>query len=315
MQLGLTTDQLAERRKRLHAGDAANVMAGNYRAVFRRIKGLDPDDDLRGEFRVQLGSYTEPFNLAWTMRQTGRTIDYYSGNALMRHVWNNLTCNEMPRLGSAAIADELVICKRHPFMAANLDGMTTTPEGHPSVIDAKHVARATEQEVLRYTPAGVWQATCAGTDWWGLSWIVGNKWEPPTFQEVDPLYQAEMIQRATDCWSWIENGEEPPEAEAEAVLPPKPTPKLRSIAAPVEEDEVWAAMVRKDNWLSEARDHIRAIIGTDAAAKVNAIHRASMKELVPPEVGEITLGRYRFNRSKAGAVTQVVAKLETDNER
>ncbi len=99
----------------------------------------------------------------------------------------------------------------------------------------------------------------------------------------------------------------------EPVLAPKPTPKLRSIVVPVEEDEVYEAMCRKDNWLSEARDHIKAIIGTDAAAKVNAIHKAEMKTLVPPDVGEIALGRYHYKRSKADAITQTVAKLEEDD--
>jgi len=309
MTLGLSDAQKAERKLRLHAGDAASIMAGDYRAVWARFQPGYVDDDLSGEFRVQLGSYTEPFNLAWTQAATGRAIEYFSANPLMRAVWEAIAGRPSTY---EANPEELVICKRHPFMACNLDGMTTTPEGHRSVIDAKHVGRSGEAEILRYTPAGVWQATCAGTDWWGLSIICGNKWEPPVFQAVDPLYQAEMIARATECWGYIERGEEPPEAEAAPVLAPKPTPKLRSLHVPVEEDEVYEAMVRQDNWLSEARDHIRAIIGTDAAAKVNAIHRNDMKTLVPPDVGEITLGRYKFNRSKADAITQTVKKLEDE---
>ncbi len=305
MTLGLSEAQKAERLLRLHAGDATSIMAGDYRAVWARFQPGYVDDDLSGEFRVQLGSYTEPFNLAWTMRQTGRPITYYSANPLMREIWNEIT-------GTDLVMQELVVCKRHPFMACNLDGMTTTPEGHRSVIDAKHVGRSGEAEVLRYTPAGVWQATCAGTDWWGLSIICGNKWEPPVFQEVDPLYQAEMIARAKECWGYIERGEEPPEAEAPPVLAPKPTPKLRSLVVPTDNDDVFEAMCRSDNWLSEARDHIRAIIGTDAAAKVNAIHRNDMTALVPSEVGEIVLGRYKGKRDKAGVLRQTVAKLEEE---
>jgi hypothetical protein len=282
-------------------------MASDYRKVFRRVKGLDPDDDLSGEFRVQLGSYTEPFNLAWTMERTGRAIIYHTDNELCRHVWHSLT-------GQYA-SPELVVCKRHPFMACNLDGMTTTAQGHRSVIDAKHVGRSGEAEILRYTPAGVWQAICVGVDWWSLSIICGNKWEPPIFQEVDPLYQAEMIARAIDCWSWIENDDEPPlHAAPPPVLAPKPTPTLRSIVVPVEKDEVYEALCRQNNWLAEAHDHIRAIIGTDAAAKVNHINREAMKTLVPVDVGEIKYGRYRFARSKAGAVTQAVTKLEDIEE-
>ena len=58
------------------------------------------------------------------------------------------------------------------------------------------------------------------------------------------------------------------------MLAPKPTPKLRSITVPTDNEDVFEALCRRDNWLHEAcSDHIRAIVGTDAAAKVNAIHR------------------------------------------
>ncbi len=321
MKLGLSVEQLAERRLRLHAGDSPDIMEGNYRKVYRRIM-LGEDVDLypglpwfirknmtpeQLEFAAALGNYTEPFNLAVTMERTGRKIEYFSANQLMRTIWYDLT-------REPANGNELVVCRARPFMACNLDGMTTTPTGARSVIDAKHLSRFGEAEVIRYTPYGVWQATCAGTDWWGLSIICGNKWEAPVFQEVDPLYQSEMIARARECWRWIEKGVEPPEPEGLPVLAPKPTPKLRSLIVPVEEDEVYEAMVRRDNWLSEARDHIRAIIGTDAAAKVNAIHRENMKVLVPAEVGEIRLGRYKLHRDKAGAVRQTVAKLEEEDD-
>lgn len=306
--LGLSEAQLAERRTRLHAGDAADLMAGDLRKVYRRVKGLDPDDDLSGEFRVQLGSYTEPFNLAWTMRQTGRPITYYSANPLMRSIWGFVAGEDAPMPRSV----EIVVSKRHPWMACNLDGMTTTPEGHRSVIDAKHVARSGEAEILRYTPAGVWQATCAGTDWWGLSCIVGNKWEPPIFQEVDPIYQATLIARGRECWGYIEAGIEPPEF-VEPVLAPKPTPKLRSVIVPTDNEDVFEALARRDNWLSEVRDHIRAIVNTDGAAKANAIHREDVKRLVPEDVGEVRYGRYSGKRDKAGLLRQNVSKLEEDD--
>lgn len=312
--LGLSTSQLAERKLRLHAGDAAAIMAGDYRSPYRRIKfGEHNDlyDDLPWfiqkrltredlQFKAALGNYLEPFNLAYTMQQTGRAIIYHSDNELCRHIWHVLT-------GQHA-APELVVSKRYPWMACNLDGMTTTPQGCRSVIDAK--PRTKDVDILLYTPPGVWQATCCGTDWWSLAGlVVGNKWEPPTYQEVDPIYQATMIARAEQCWRYIERDEEPPEAET-PVLAPKPQPRLRSLVVPPERDEVFEAMARRDNWLSEAFDHVRAIIGTDAAAKVNAIHREAMKTLTPEDVGEVKMGRYRLARSKAGAVTQTVAKLE-----
>jgi len=310
--LGLSAEQLAERRLRLHAGDAAAIMAGDYRKVFRRIKGLDTEDDLSGEFRVQLGSFTEPFNLAWTMRMTGRPITYYSANPLMRSIWRALIEDVVTPRTALDSAVELVVCKRHPFMAANLDGMTTTPQGHLAVIDAKHVGRSGEAEILRYTPAGVWQAICAGTDWWGLSMIVGNKWEPPIFQEVDPIYSATMIARATEAWGHIERGEEPPEAEKPPTLPPKPQPKRREIDVPINPDDpVFQAMMKRDNWLPEMIHVMGVFASTDSAHKRWAIARGDADRLMPEDVGLVKRGRIRAKRDGRG-FTMSLDKEPTD---
>ncbi len=315
--LGLSAGQLAERKLRLHAGDAAAIMAGDFRRPFRRIK-FDEDNDLYDdlpwfiqkrlthkdlEFKAALGNYLEPFNFYWTVMQTGRGITYYSDNELCRSIWAKLT--------GCVPCGELVVSKRYPFMACNLDGMTTTPQGYRSVIDAK--PRTKDSDILLYTPAGVWQATCAGTDWWGLAGlVVGNKWEPPIFQEVDPIYQATMIARAKECWGYVERDEEPPEAET-PVLPPRPQPRLREILVPTDNEDLFEALCRRDNWLSEAGPHISAIIGTQDAATAWAIHREAMKSLVPEDIGKLRWGRYTLSRTKAGAVTQAVAKLEDDD--
>lgn len=310
IQLGLTSDQLAERRLRLHAGDAAAIMAGDYRKVYRRIKGIDPEDDLSDEFRVQLGSYTEPFNLAWTMRKTGRQVEYFSANELLSDIWCDLTGR--PDLFHAT---ELVVSSQYSWMACNLDGMTTTPQGHRAVIDAKHVGRSTEAEILRYTPAGVWQATCAGTDWWGLSMIVGNKWEEPIFQEVDEIYQATLIARSRECWGYIERNEEPPELAS--VLPPKPQARLRTVViegGDVDPDTgIWTPPHDDrhqpwPNWGSDFARSLATVIRTEAAHTANNIARAAIKELLPEDVGEVRRGDTVVKRDKAGAIRFTLPK-------
>ena len=325
--LGLSDAQLAESRLRLHARDAPAIMAGDYRTPFRRIK-FGENEDLypslpyfvrknmtreQLEFASAKGNYTEPFNLAWTMLKTGRIINYYSNNRLMRECWRSMTTHYDP-IAATAIENELVVSSRYPYMACNLDGMTTTPQGHRSVIDAKDISRASMPEILKYTPLGTWQAICADVDWWGLSLIVGGKWEEPLFQEVDPIYRANMEARAAECWGYVERNEEPPEAGTEPVLPPKPAPRLRSIVVPVEKDVVYDALVQQNNWLSEARQLIYTFVGTQPAAALNAITREKMKEVVPEDVGEIVCGRYRFARSKAGAVTQSLKPIEGDED-
>ena len=201
--LGLSDASLAERKQRLHAGDATAIMSGDYRSVFARFQPDYVPEDLSREFRVQLGSYTEPFGAWWTERMTGREVHYCSDNPLMRHIWQALSGREAQA--------ELFVSADYPFMACNLDSWTTIAGGHEAALDMKHVGRIGEAEMLRYTPAGVWQATVLGLDHWGIAPIVGNRWEPPIFQAVDVMYQAELIARARECWAYIEAGEEPPD--------------------------------------------------------------------------------------------------------
>jgi hypothetical protein len=237
------------------------------------------------------------------MEQTGRAIAYHSDNELCRHIWHALTGDHAN--------PELVICRRHRFMACNLDGVTQTPQGYRSVIDAK--PRMKEADLLLYTPAGVWQATCAGTDWWGLAGlVVGNKWEEPVFQEVDPMYQAEMIQRATECWGYIERDEEPPEAEAAPVLPPKPQPKLRSIIVPLNPDDpVFGALMQRENWLPEMVEAMGAFATTKTAHDRHMISRKRMDELMPPDVGLVQRGNIKAKRDGRG-FTATLEKNDAD---
>ena len=282
--LGLSAEQLAERKLRLHAGDATAIMAGDYRAVWARFQPGYVEEDLSGEFRVQLGSYTEPFGLWWTEKMTNRLVHYCSDNPLMRHIWRELTGREP--------YNELFVSPNYPFMACNLDAQTTTPQGHRVVLDAKHVARAGDAEILRYTPAGVFQATVVGVDWWGLACIVGNKWEPPIFQEVDPLYQAELIARCRECWSYIERGEEPPAPPP--VAPPKPQPKRREILLDVTPE------AERPNWAGEFQRLARDFAETHGAAVKHAIVRKEMTALVPEDVGLCQLGLVRLKRDGRG---------------
>lgn len=280
--LGLSPEQLAQRRKYVGGSDAGKVMAGEWRALWREKTGRAEPEDLSGILAVQMGSFTEELNAFWYTKQTGRKV-------LMR--------------------GERVVSGSYPWMAANLDGVVETGRGAPAYWDAKHVGRLDEATVLRYTPQMVHCATILGFDWWVLSVFVGNsKWELVE-QEVDPMYQAALVSWEREFWGYVERDEEPPEPDV-AVLAPKPTPKLRSIIVPTERDVVFDALVQQNNWLPEALKHVRAIIDTDATAKVWAIEREAMKTIVPEDVGEVVFGRYRYARSKANAVTQSVKPME-----
>lgn len=311
MNLGLSKEALERRRKYICAGDAALIMAGHWRQVWRDKMGLSEPEDLSNELRVQLGLFTEPFNLAWCEKQTGRQVHYFSGNKLMLGTWADLhldrdVCNWSEQ--------ELQVSSDYPFMAAHLDGMTTTAKGERCVIDAKHVGRSDDPMILRYTAAGTHQATVMGCDWWALSVIVGNaKWELIEL-EVDPLYRAELIAAEREFWGYVERGEEPLD-RGEAILPPAPPPKYRTLIVPTHEGPALDGLLREENWLAEAMAEMTAFIGTDAAAKRNGIARSRLRDqLIPGDIGVLQYGRFSAKRSKAGALTMAIAGMEGDDE-
>lgn len=49
------------------SSDARDILSGDWDRMYRRKKGLIPEDDLSNKFHVQLGVITEPFHLDWTI--------------------------------------------------------------------------------------------------------------------------------------------------------------------------------------------------------------------------------------------------------
>lgn len=308
MNLGLSAEALANRRKYVQAGDADRIMRGLYREVWREKVGLAEPEDLSSVLAVQMGSFTEPLNLAWCMKQTGREIVYYSGNRFMREAWAEMTGHFM------SDPNELQVSRQYPWMACNLDGMTMTARGDRCVIDAKHVGRADDPMILRYTAAGTHQATVMGCDFWALSVFIGNsKWEYIE-QEIDPSYQAELISRTREFWNYVERGVEPEDLSVQA-LPPKPQPRLRELHIPISSaDEVYEALMRQNNWLPAAIINARVIAETDGAAKRHAIARKDFGALVPPDVGLVEWGLFKAKRDKSGALRIGVGKAKEDDD-
>lgn len=296
--LGLSPDAVERRRKHICGGDAARIMAGEWRQVWREKRGLAAEPDLSGELRVQMGSFTEPFNLWWCEQVTGRPITYYSSNHMMLAIWQWM--HEEARESS----EELQVSEQYSWMACNLDGMTTTATGAPCVIDAKHVGKSDDAMILRYTAAGTHQATVMGVDWWALSvFVANNHWEL-IMQPVDLLYQIALIDRCREFWGYVARGEEPEDRIETAMLPPKPVPRLRIVRLEDEFKDAWP------NWGGAMLPLIRTFAETEAAAKKHAIVRKEIGALLPEDVGEVTRGRFKARRDKAGAVRMAMSRGE-----
>ena len=85
------------------------------------------------------------------------------------------------------------------------------------------------------------------------------------------------------------------------VAPPKPQPKRRTIDVPLNPDDpVFAALMRRENWLSEMVEAMGAFATTHAAAARHAIARKDMDRLMPEDVGTVTRGRIKAKRDGRG---------------
>lgn len=283
MQLGLTPEQIAERRLGIGGSDVKRMLDDPV-GLWKEKLGLVEPEDLSGNLAVQMGSATEAFNAFWFTKITGRPVTH---------------------------RNDLLVNPTAPWMRANLDGLTTTAKGRRAYWDAKHVGRSDEQMILRYTPqmthcCAVLEANGLPTDWWILSVFVGNSKHEIIEQEVDPLYTEELIEKEREFWGYVERREAPPEPTRD-VLPPKPTPKLREVVLDFDHPT--------ENWQGAIIPAVRRFAETHGAAAVHAIARDEIKSLLPDDVGLCHAGLVEMKRSKAGALTIAMRKVTVEDER
>lgn len=302
--LGLTAEQLERRRKYVAAGDAKRVLEGDWPALYREKMGIDEPEDLSGKLNVQLGSFTEPFILAWYVQQTGRSVfQYFTDTPMAAFAWREMT-------SLYAVTPELVVSKEYPWMAAHMDGYSMTSGGLNCVLDAKHVGQFRYEEIVeRYTPAMTHQAIVANVDWWALAVLVGTNRFEIVEQEVDVFFRERLIEQEKEFWEYVVAGTEPPDMTPQPV--PKAPPRLRNVDLAGEfGSEEWGAVCRRENWAVDCANEIAAFAETEGAFKAHAVAREQIKALVPDDVGSATRqtsrGLFRLKRSSNGALTMTL---------
>lgn len=280
MKLGLSPEEIAERRNGVGGSDAGRIMNGEWRQLWREKTGRAEPEDLSGNLAVQMGTATEGFNALWYERVTGRAVT---------------------DRGLFVTGDRTAT---FPWMRANLDGITTTHRGDPAYWDAKHIGGRVEDAVIRYTPQMTHCAHLLALDWWVLSIFIGNSKHEIVEQEVDPFYLEELLAKEREFWGYVERDEEP--LDTTATPAPKPTPALRRIYLDDVNQTKWP------NWGGAMAEKCRAFANTHAAATAHAIVREEIKLLLPEDVGFVKRGLIEITRNKAGAVTIALKKEKDD---
>lgn len=182
--MALTAKQIKFRKHVIGGSDANTIMSGNAEAIMRLWEektGRRESEDLSDVLPVQLGAFTEPFNVLWFCRATDRVVKNQG---------------------------EEFMSMDYPMMACTVDGLT---DNGATVFEAKHVsAFAKPDEVVeKYMPQLHHNMIVAGKEHAVLSVIFGNhKWE--SFEvDFDVDYGKALIRAEMMFWEAVQGDYSP----------------------------------------------------------------------------------------------------------
>lgn len=192
--LGLSAEAKALRKSALGGSDANIIMGGDEKKLlqlWREKRGEAEPEDLSDILAVQMGSFTEPFNVAWFEKNTGLVI-----------------------VDRGVIAEH----PKHGFMRCTLDGRI---QGRRFIWEAKHCGtRSTDAEIFaRYVPQLTHNALCDDAEGAFLSAFKGNGDWVMFEYALDPDYAARLVEAEAAFWDCVRAGKPP------CAVPAEPTPK------------------------------------------------------------------------------------------
>ena len=223
-----------ERRKYIGGSDANIIINGSDADRYRlwQIKtGQVEPDDLSDIFQVALGSFTEPFNLAWFEKKTGFVLV------------------EAGRF----TAD-------NGFMSCQPDGMLAD-----AVVECKHTTERyrLEESVAKYQPQLHHSMICTGKSRAFLSVIRGNTYD---YQEVefDPVYAEKLLSAEREFWECVKLGM-PPGPGGEPIKAPEPTRIVDMTGNNQWADAAaeWFATIEASKRADKAANMLRSLVPAD----------------------------------------------------
>jgi predicted phage-related endonuclease len=267
--LGLSAEQKLLRRDALGGSDANIVMSGDEKKLLRLWKekrGEAEPEDLSDILAVQMGSFTEPFNVAWFEKNTGYRV-----------------------VGSGKIASHATI----PHMRATLDGEVVENfgadnEAELGVFEAKHCGtRSTDAEIFaRYVPQLTHNCLCAGHERAFLSAFKGNGDWVMFEYALDLAYAERLVTAEAEFWDCVRTGKPP------CAVPSEPTPK------PVGVVEYDMAALGNNAWANFAGEYLE----TKLAADRHETAKKEIKALVPEDASKCFGHGVEVRRDKRGAL-------------
>jgi predicted phage-related endonuclease len=179
----LAADKAVLRKKSIGGSDAPKIMAGEWLELWQVKTGRRSDEDLSDVLPVQMGHWTEPYNIAWFERKVGRVVN---------------------------VPAETQFHPLLPFMHANLDGEVQLDEGM-AVFQAKHVNAfvSLDDVAEQYYAQLQHEMEVTGYERAVLSVFFGNlRWEWKVV-ERDEVYVQKLLKAEREFWDHVKSGEAP----------------------------------------------------------------------------------------------------------
>lgn len=191
---GLSSEDLADRRGYINASECPYICGGDpdkRLALWKEKTGQTEPEDLSDVLRVQMGSYTEPFNCAWFEKVSG------------------LTVTDRGRI------------ERAGHLRCTLDGMTVY-QGAPCVWEAKHIGAfgKIDEATQAYMPQVFMQMHLTGARQAILSILQGTDKYEWVHVEWDDSYAASVLAMVDEFWMDVTLGQPPHDAPELAPVKP-----------------------------------------------------------------------------------------------
>lgn len=263
------------RRKTIGGSCALKIMNGDWHELWMQKMGYAEQVDLSDVLPVQLGVFTEEFNVKWFERDMqveckrdaqGNTESRYNFN------WAGVPCR------------------------GTLDAEFKY-RGERIGLECKHTnERATmNQQLERYMPQLQMYMKCANLNFMYFANIFGNSRYEYVKVAQDELYQERMHVHLTEFWNLVATETEPPLS----------MPYINATIDQIPIDDMVARDAGTDNaFMDMANEYIE----TKAAAKRNAEASKNLKAMVATDEREVYSPVLSIKRDKRGSLRVNVKK-------
>jgi hypothetical protein len=252
--------------------DAVKIIRGDWHDLYNEKIGIAQPADLSHLFNVQLGTYTEEFNLAWFEQEYGVHVDDVQPEF-------KKTIEGIP---FKATLDGLIREDANGFCGAF----------QKIGVECKHTSsfKKFDDILTYYYPQIQLYMKVANLSHMYLSVIFGNQWECKLVSQ-DEAEWLRMLPIFRDFWGHVLK-KQPPVAEMPNELPTN----VHHMTL----DNMVARDATKDN---QFKDLEHAYIENESLSKLFEFAKKELKALVKPNEREVFTDKLSIKRNKRGALT------------